>query len=1064
MPRSAFVTAPPYSADVGFEVVTVAYGRPAVDALAAQVTAAKAGDPLSPVTVIVPSNYAAVATRRALAAAGPGVAAVSFLTLHRLAERLGGPSLAASGRRPVSVPVVAAAVRRVLAEAPGMFAAVAGHAATEAALVAASRELSGVSDDHLVTLASASARAGDVVRIHRRVTELLAPAWHDEHDLLTAATAALGDDRRAAVASGPVVLHLPQDLSTAGADLLRAVAATGTLRVVVGLSGEALADTPVRRALGRAGVDIGAAAGPAPARAARIVSVSDPDEEVRAVVRRMVDAARDGVPFGRMAVVYGAVDPYARLVHEQLGAAGIPHNGAPVRTIGEALAGRTIRGLLALPDRRFRRDDVLALVSSSRLLDGGGRWAPARAWERVSRAAGVVEGEDWQARLGTFSLASRCRADEAGADERHSTASRHRREADQAEALAAFVARLGDDLDAGAAATGWQAMVGWAHRLLARYLGGPARRTRWPEEERQAAERLEAILDGLAGLDAVDGPLPTPDVFRRTLDAELEAALSRVGRFGEGVLVGHVTIATGVCVDRLFVLGLAEGAFPGRRLEDSLLPDRERALTDGELELRADRLQGDRRRLLAALAGAEEATLCFPRGDLRRPGDRTASRWLLEDAARLAGRERLYTAELPALAGQPWFEEVPSFTAGAARSSFPASPQDYGLAALVRRGPGPLAASAEVAADPVLAAAVELGQARRSDAFTRFDGNLAGLDLPDLTDGSTVVSATRLQSWATCPHAYLLDHVLHVDVVEDPERVLEITALDRGSLVHTVLDRFLAEAIAAGAEPIAAGHPARPWPQPWRERLRRIAEDCCDDYERRGLTGRPLFWRRDRRRILADLDRFLDEDSTFRAARSARPLVTEHAFGLGDRAQGPVVLLLPDGRSLLFRGAADRVDETADEALVVIDYKTGGTTSYKGLDHGSPHGGGTHLQLAVYGAAARAAFGHPDTPVEAYYWFTSTKGNFERIGYPVDAPVMAAVASALATIADGVAAGVFPARPAAEPAWGWVPCRYCDPDGLGTGDLRRAWERKRVDPTLAAYVALCEPEVLDDRS
>ena len=70
---------------MGLEVTAVAYGRPALEAMVAAVRSAKDADPLSPVTVVVPTNYAAVAARRSLAALGTGVAAVSFLTLHRMA-------------------------------------------------------------------------------------------------------------------------------------------------------------------------------------------------------------------------------------------------------------------------------------------------------------------------------------------------------------------------------------------------------------------------------------------------------------------------------------------------------------------------------------------------------------------------------------------------------------------------------------------------------------------------------------------------------------------------------------------------------------------------------------------------------------------------------------------------------------------------------------------------------------------------------------------------------------------------------------------------------------------
>jgi hypothetical protein len=33
----------------------------------------------------------------------------------------------------------------------------------------------------------------------------------------------------------------------------------------------------------------------------------------------------------------------------------------------------------------------------------------------------------------------------------------------------------------------------------------------------------------------------------------------------------------------------------------------------------------------------------------------------------------------------------------------------------------------------------------------------------------------------------------------------------------------------------------------------------------------------------------------------------------------------------------------------------------------------------------------------------------------------------------------------------------CDPDGLGTAELRKQWERKRHDPALKEYAELAEP-------
>src|ERR1019366_6941484 len=187
---------------VSVNIRWVRYGRPAAEALRSAISQAKGDEPLAPVTIVVPSNYVGVATRRLLASGalgsvcgrGIGVAAVSFVTVYRLAELLGSAQLAGSGRRPVSTPVIAAALRSALTSQPGIFAPVAGHAATETALVAAYRELRDLSDGALDALAGSSDRAADVVRLHLTARSSLAAEFYDEEDLLHPAAEALQKD------------------------------------------------------------------------------------------------------------------------------------------------------------------------------------------------------------------------------------------------------------------------------------------------------------------------------------------------------------------------------------------------------------------------------------------------------------------------------------------------------------------------------------------------------------------------------------------------------------------------------------------------------------------------------------------------------------------------------------------------------------------------------------------------------------------------------------------------------------------------------------------------------
>ena len=63
----------------------------------------------------------------------------------------------------------------------------------------------------------------------------------------------------------------------------------------------------------------------------------------------------------------------------------------------------------------------------------------------------------------------------------------------------------------------------------------------------------------------------------------------------------------------------------------------------------------------------------------------------------------------------------------------------------------------------------------------------------------------------------------------------------------------------------------------------------------------------------------------------------------------------------------------------------------------------------------------------------------------------------LGEIVAGIENGVFAPHPSALSTYLWVDCHVCNPDGLGTAELRKQWDRKRHDPALARYAALAEP-------
>jgi len=1002
-----------------------------------------------------------------------GLIGVTFLTPYRLAELLGAAPLAESGRRPVSTPVIAAALRAALAEQPGLFGPVAQHPATESALVESYKELRDLSAQALDALCGAGKRAADVVRLHRDARARLAGNWYDEQDLIASAEAVLGDAGNAGpdttpghaaalpIELGSVIVYLPQRLSRCSGKLLKAVAGRTDLTVLAGATGDPRADAEVLVSLKR--IDEGALLPEMPDGAAafledlvsiertKIVMTSDADDEVRAAVRAVVGAVRAKTPLGRIAILHASPQPYARLIHEQLSAAGVKTNGASVVPLSARVAGRTLLQLLALPEGGFRRADFFAWLAGAPVLYNG-KWAPVTAWERLSREAAVVAGRDnWDHLLEKFAEGRDADAEKAEANPESQPwqADRKRAEAKRARSLRAFALALINDLAQGSALPRrWGDHAAWARDILERILGGIAARQAWPPAEIKAAEKVERVLDRLAALDEVEGPVDL-DVFNRTLELELDNDLGRIGRFGEGVLVGSIGMGVGLDLDLLIVLGLAEGTFPTRISDDSLLPDAEREAAGGELPLRAQRINRQHRQLLAALAGAKGQVLGIPLGDLRKSTERTPSRWVLDMASALAG-ERWWSDDLKK-ADRPWIERISSFSGGLRGLTFPATAQEHRLRSLLADGPGLNLAKAS---DKVLEAAAGAMINRRSARFTRFDGNLGGLSIP--SPAEFITSATRLEKWAACPFGYLLEAILGVAAIENPEDDLTITPINKGSLIHEILEQFIQEVVERPADKKQV--PGMPWSPADRDRLEAIAQQCFQNYESEGLTGRPIFWRRDRAIILKELEIVLDKDDVYRRGHRAAPVAAELAFGFSGAGLEPVALPLSDGRSVRFRGMADRLDIAADGVLHIVDYKSGGSSKFTGLSDEDPDLAGKKLQLPVYAAAARVHQGNAAAEVQADYWFISSKGKFHRIGYRVTPQIEERVKQTLGTIVAGIEAGLFPNFSTATTTQFYVDCNSCDPDNLGVAEIIRGWERKRNDPALKLFADLADPQ------
>ena len=199
---------------------------------------------LSPVTVIGPSQYANLSLRQELGRSG--YVNVRFIVLPMLAEMLGGAAMALSARRPLTPVLESVLVRRILQQADGPLATVSDHKSTLASVRRSFRELRRLSDTALQKLEDTGGVRREVVKLFRIYRQQTANGWYDQEDLADAAAQAVIAQAAPALPDlGNIVFYLPRDLSPAQVRLVGALSLAGSCQVILGCTGDELADSPV---------------------------------------------------------------------------------------------------------------------------------------------------------------------------------------------------------------------------------------------------------------------------------------------------------------------------------------------------------------------------------------------------------------------------------------------------------------------------------------------------------------------------------------------------------------------------------------------------------------------------------------------------------------------------------------------------------------------------------------------------------------------------------------------------------------------------------------------------
>lgn len=429
---------------------------------------------------------------------------------------------------------------------------------------------------------------------------------------------------------------------------------------------------------------------------------------------------------------------------------------------------------------------------------------------------------------------------------------------------------------------------------------------------------LRAFKDVLRGLVLAESVLGTQPLDYAGFFAELRGAVEAATYTAQpeaGVLAASVLDARGLSFRAAAILGLSEGEFPQIEREDPFLSEADRAaLREGGLPTES-KLRGDEPSFFyqAVTRAGECLLLCRP--------------YLADDGQPWEASP--YWLHLWRLSGEPQIQRV--------------RPQDH--------LPWEQAASpveyehARAESDPHIQRGIAILQSRLNEQVSSpHNGQIPELAPLLLTRYSPAFgwSASKLESYGTCPFYFYIAYALDLEPRTPPEEGYDVRML--GSMLHQILEFTYGRAENPGDvnECLAL------MPQIAAE----VFAAAPAEY---GFRPTPL-WEIQQKDLLTKLERTIRALAEVSGGYTPRHF--EPRFGMGQ----PSLMLQTEIGDVRLHGYIDRVDAGADGRLRIIDYKAGGTAiSARHLEEGR------RLQLPIYALAAREALGLGEI-AGGFYW------------------------------------------------------------------------------------------------
>ena len=802
----------------------------------------------------------------------------------------------------------------------------------------------------------------------------------------------------------------------------------------------------------------------------RLFSAPGEGREAVEIVRRILDEAQAGIPFDEIAVFLRTPQQYLGLLEHACARGRVPvyfdRGTRRPDPAGRAFIALLSCGVEGLSARRF--DEYLSLGQVPRVTEvraegatagGAGKAAQRGAvvaprdevfanlavveevddpdtaiptaptfdsdeqaivagmlrspwkWEELIVESAVVGGrtrEDgkarWRRRLNGLAEDYRLRIQELGRDEPESARiARFKRDLVNLNHLREFALPLIDTLAAWPEQANWRE---WIERFSALASHALARPTR--------VLQMLADLRPMADVGPVSLEEARDVLHDRLVTLDWDPPARRYGR----VFIGTPHQARGRAFRVVFVPGLAERVVPQRPREDPLLLDDRRREAGHDLLVQDDRALAERLLLKIAIGAASERLyLSYPRMDVAETRARVPSFYALDVMRAITGQvpdHRLLASEAAEEAGASLAWPAPQDPVRAIDDL------EHDLAVLKplldSRDPHAVKGRAHylLGLNEALRRSVISRWSRGRTAWSPSDGLIKVS--PALAGAITrhrlanrPYSLSALQRFSTCPYQFLLATIHRLEPWDEPEPLVRMDPLTRGSLFHQVQADFLREAERCGWLPMALEQVADA-----ARALDRTLDAVASEYEEKLAPAIDRVWRDEIAELRRDLGiwlRKLADDQSW------VPRYFEFSFGLNDEGRDPRSLPDPvvvDGRFVL-RGSVDLIEQHAGLGVLrVTDHKTGKNRSNKDLIVG----GGAVLQPILYSAAIEQ--GLRATVIEGRLFYCTTAGGFAVHAIPINDYTKRQGVQVLEMVDRAIEQGFLVAAPAERA------CAWCD--------------------------------------